>query len=332
MIKLEIPNIDKIADCYYWQIKQINRRKTDIIREYYIDHLEDFVLCDFSQMGNIRDDFNQKFAYEIAQTEQCYQNYITYKGNVVDKNDPKYKNNCKKLKDSWEGSLYFKFCTYMENQYNTCFQNEVIFNKADKSTRNNHDKLGVWIAKLLDIKTCPYCNRIYTFTISSKDRSIRPEFDHFYPKSKFPYLALSFYNIVPSCPICNHVKGTKLVDYHPYKKGFGEDYKFIIDENQLRNRNVKEIKFTNSSNKNIDCFMLKDLYNEHLDYINEIIYKQVAYSDDNLQNIIDSFQSMGIKGDISSYIWGCYLDNALHIKRPLSKLTKDILDQLKSLG
>lgn len=332
MIKLEIPDIDKIADCYYWQIKQKSRRKTDIIRTYYIEHLEDFVLCDPSQMKNVSDDFNQRFAHEVAETEQHYQNFIAYKDNLVNKNNLNYKDECKRLKDLLESSLYFKFCTYMENQYNTCFQEKIIFNKADKSTHNSQDKLGVWIAKLLDIKTCPYCNRIYTFTISSKDRSIRPEFDHFYPKSIFPYFALSFYNLVPSCPICNHIKGISLIDYHPYKKGFGEDYKFIIDEDQLRKRNVKEIKFTNDTNSNIDCFMLRDLYNKHLDYINEIVYKQVAYSDDNLQNIVDSFQSMGIKEDVSSYIWGCYLDNALHIKRPLSKLTKDILDQLKSLG
>lgn len=331
MIKLEIPNIDKIADCYYWQIKQKRRKRTDIIRTYYIEHLKDFVLCDLSRMKDISDDFNQRFAQEITDTEVFFQNYIAYKNNEINKNSLNYESECKRLKKIWEGSLYFKFCVYMENQYNTCFQDTVIFNKADKSTHNNNDKLGVWIAKLLDIKTCPYCNRIYTFTISSKDRSIRPEFDHFYPKSKFPYFALSFYNLVPSCPICNHVKGTRLIDFHPYEKGFGEDYKFIIDESQLRKRNVKEVKFVNDTNSNIDCFMLKNLYNEHLDYINEIIYKQAAYSDDNLQNIIDSFQSMGVKGDVSSYIWGCYLDDALHVKRPLSKLTKDILDQLKLL-
>lgn len=330
MIKLEIPNIDKIAYYYYWQIKQKSRRQTDIIKTYYIKHLEDFVLCDLSQMRKASDDFNQRFSHEISATEQCYQDYISHK-DMSDKNAPDYQSKCDMLKKKWESSLYFKFCTYMENQYKTCFQEKVILNKADKSTHDNQDKLGVWLAKLLDIKTCPYCNRIYTFTISSNDKTIRPEFDHFYPKSRYPYFALSFYNLVPSCPICNHIKGTRLIDYHPYKKGFGEDYKFVIDEKQLRNRNVKEIKFNNGTNSNIECFMLTDLYNEHLDYINEIVYKQAAYSDDNLQNIIDSFQSMGMKDDVSSYIWGCYLDNALHIKRPLSKLTKDILDQLKSL-
>lgn len=332
MIKLDISNLDKIAESYFWQIKQKDRRKTDNIRRYYIEHLRDFVLCDLSEMEAKSREFRTLFAAEINEAERCYQEFEVYKNNDANKaNITLYRSTCKALKEAWENTLYCKFRFYMENQYNTCFQELIKYNLADKSTYNNQDKIGVWLAKRLDVKTCPYCNRIYTFTVCSKDRSIRPEFDHFYPKSEYPYFALSFFNLVPSCPICNHVKGITFIDYHPYIEGFDDKFKFYIDEEELRKREIREIKFTNDTNRNIDCFLLKDLYNEHLDYINEIVYKQAAYTDDNIQNIMDSFQGMGIKDDIYSYIWGCYQDTALHIKRPLSKLTKDILDQIKSL-
>jgi len=32
------------------------------------------------------------------------------------------------------------------------------------------------------------------------------EMDHYYPKADYPYLAISIFNLVPSCPTCNGIK------------------------------------------------------------------------------------------------------------------------------
>lgn len=48
----------------------------------------------------------------------------------------------------------------------------------------------------LDLKTCPYCNRNYTFIVDEESGKLRPELDHFYPKSIYPFLAMSFYNLI----------------------------------------------------------------------------------------------------------------------------------------
>ncbi|TCL67476.1 hypothetical protein EV196_10232 [Mariniflexile fucanivorans] len=32
---------------------------------------------------------------------------------------------------------------------------------------------------------------------------IKPELDHYYPKSLYPYFGVSFYNLIPSCQSCN---------------------------------------------------------------------------------------------------------------------------------
>lgn len=61
----------------------------------------------------------------------------------------------------------------------------------------------------LNIRTCPYCNRQYTFTIDNKHTKTAPEYDHFYDKAHYPLLAVSFYNLIPSCHTCNHIKGVK---------------------------------------------------------------------------------------------------------------------------
>jgi len=212
------------------------------------------------------------------------------------------------------------FKEYMIGQYEELFYNR---------------KFGKWLAKKLDVRTCPYCNRQYTFTVEVGTRDIRPEFDHFHSKSIYPYLALSFFNLIPACPTCNHIKSDYPIDKNPYFEGFEENFKFKIKTNEgedftldwaLRNNFV--IEFTDS-NRNIDVFALKELYNEHIDIVKEIIDKAQAYNQSYYDSLIDSYKGLGKQeADIERYVWGNYLENALHEKRPLSKLTKDILQQL----
>ena len=104
------------------------------------------------------------------------------------------------------------------------------FSKKSK-VKSNWD--GYSLAKKLKVNVCPYCNRLYTTTVVKrkkvgisieKSKLIRPEFDHFYIKSHHPYLALSFYNLIPSCKVCNSsLKGDVDMNYrdfvHPYKEG-----------------------------------------------------------------------------------------------------------------
>ena len=64
---------------------------------------------------------------------------------------------------------------------------------------------GYDLARNLDTTTCTYCNRNYTNTVISKNgiKITRPQFDHYYDKTRHPFLTLSFYNLIPSCSICN---------------------------------------------------------------------------------------------------------------------------------
>lgn len=58
-------------------------------------------------------------------------------------------------------------------------------------------------------RTCPYCNQTYSFTVKEtktgkeKGKSFRPTLDHFFPKDKYPHLALTLANLIPSCSTCN---------------------------------------------------------------------------------------------------------------------------------
>lgn len=82
----------------------------------------------------------------------------------------------------------------------------------------------------LDLKTCCYCNNNYTFSITEGQKKVmRPDLDHFLPKSEHPLLALSFYNLIPSCKICNqtlkHDVSFNYEDYiSPYENNPNHNY------------------------------------------------------------------------------------------------------------
>ena len=83
---------------------------------------------------------------------------------------------------------------------------------------------------------CPYCNATYLFDL--KQRSARggsesndyfaDQLDHYHPKGKYPYLAMSIFNLIPSCPTCNHIKGSKENHLHPYTEEMGDNAKFTL--------------------------------------------------------------------------------------------------------
>lgn len=84
--------------------------------------------------------------------------------------------------------------------------------------------------KQLKTEVCPYCNRIFTATISDEERGqygIRPQIDHFKNKDRYPFFGMSIMNWVPSCSFCNQRKSNKDVKIlYPYAEGAGCNYVF----------------------------------------------------------------------------------------------------------
>lgn len=121
----------------------------------------------------------------------------------------------------------------------------------------------------LNLSVCPYCNRQYIFG-ADNNRKVGAQFDHFYSKSKYPYLALSFYNLIPCCPTCNNAKGKEQIEINPYIEGFEKNGKFAIDSplNCILRNTEWEIKIEsdNRCETNIQAFALNELYKKHKDY------------------------------------------------------------------
>ena len=151
------------------------------------------------------------------------------------------------------------------------FGYEIVFNTPSKSKAYK-------LALEIGANTCCYCNRQYTFTVvrngnkNKEDRLTRPAFDHWFPKSKFPLLSMSLYNLIPSCTVCNSsAKGEHDVNLrefiHPYvHRPQHPKIKFIAEPATEPDRNWTlkiERKKNSPEDKTIKMFYLDEIYKEH---------------------------------------------------------------------
>lgn len=219
---------------------------------------------------------------------------------------------------------------------------EDLYTKFTQSDSGEGKSISHYFFEELNIRTCPYCNRQYTFTLSEKDAKTSPEYDHFYAKSDYPILAVSFYNLVPSCHVCNQIKGVKkTVKVNPFFGGFKSKFSLYDKKKGDKKLNALELlskgegllKFDGANGaerSNIKAFGLSGLYELHDDYVKDIIEKAVAYNKVSREMIADSFQKRGYTPDqVFDFVWGKYLDDLQLENRVLSKLTKDLLEQLE---
>ncbi|KGK02781.1 HNH endonuclease [Pseudoalteromonas sp. ND6B] len=89
-------------------------------------------------------------------------------------------------------------------------------------------EFGQAIIESSSLKICPYCNKRDIEITYGKYVTARPDLDHFYPKSRYPFLATTLYNLVPACSFCNQKfkssKDTYMTNMHPLLAGT-RDYK-----------------------------------------------------------------------------------------------------------
>lgn len=231
------------------------------------------------------------------------------------------------------------------------------FSKSQSITMNN-GKTKNWgrhnFLTRLGISVCPYCNRQYinNYTELSENKTTA-DLDHFYIQKLYPYLALSLYNFIPSCQICNRTfKGaTNFFDgenhnhIYPYKEGFKNKAKFTLGFNKDYDLNVLlgmsdnfkvEFKFdcdgdTKSKIKNsIETFKLDKIYSiNHRDYLKDLIRKAIIYNQTRIDELYSQYGNLfSSREEVWIMVLGNYIDSDDLGKRPLAKLTKDIMEEL----
>ena len=210
------------------------------------------------------------------------------------------------------------------------------------------------LAKGLGVRTCLYCNRLYTLTVVKKNNKYkftRPEFDHFLDKDNNPLLALSIYNLIPSCKVCNSsLKGTKPFSIrkhlHPYKDDCMEDYWY-----RFLPHNVDDVLKGNSSLKvSIDTalidqdrrqrikrtsnvFKLNEIFSAHTEELSDLFEIRHLFSKEYFRELKKTYEHLKLSDeDYYRIIFGTYYKKEDFHRRPFSKIKYDLLKELNVIN
>jgi hypothetical protein len=250
-------------------------------------------------------------------------------------------------------SIDSKIETLTANQKKEIYEKiKKLFNYSDKYQSK---VLTPFFTENFNFRTCFYCNKDFITNFNVKKEVSTFQLDHFYDKGTYPYLALSFYNLIPSCPTCNSskVKGSKNTFEHDSKVGkfknetcippndekfdFHRKVKFkLLLDDSCKNLHIKSKEdldinlkenYSDKYDKYIEIFKLNERYKANKDIVFDMIQKAELYPESRLKELenLTGIPFQQIKKDIFNLID----ENEDLSKQPFSKL---IVDMSKELG
>lgn len=186
--------------------------------------------------------------------------------------------------------------------------------------------------KEVDFRVCIYCNRNFISNFHLK-KATRATFtlDHFYHKDKYPVFALSLYNLIPSCGICNtNIKGKR--DVEQYMNPYYSNYNF---ENEARfilmpHYKAKLISTNLLCKKYINDFYHNEVYETHTLEIKELVKRREVFTDDMIKKL--SNLTKHSESRIKAFLFGDVLYKKNLDSDSLGKLKVDIAKELKIIS
>lgn len=248
-----------------------------------------------------------------------------------------------------------KFRDYCDTAMDNIYIYELTYNTNNRKNKIDtiytllSSDLRTKLMMSLNVGCCPYCNRLFVTSLRRREDRCQStaDLDHFYNKDIFPLFALSLFNFVPSCHVCNsNIKSVNWADaVYPFKEEFGENGKFVVDTTKMTNDDYlnflvgtntvydlklkievsgdKKIqkKITNSKN----LFALDKIYENHTDYAKEVLAKKHYFYNEDYRKSISDTLGIDCSDDVINLIlFGNRMDEN-DKNRPLSKLTHDLL-------
>lgn len=210
---------------------------------------------------------------------------------------------------------------------------------------------GIWFARVLGIKACPYCNAQYTIVTKSKNKErARFHFDHFFSKMKFPYLSISIYNLIPCCSNCNMIKSDRSLTlnayFHPFHSclhsrsifkldsertlkylGFGDLKKKRVKVT-LKSKSIEHDTFIDNHNT---LYEINEIYENHIDIAEDLIMRAIVQSKTRKREILKIKGLFPDEATYYRYLLGNYPYKEDINQRPFAKYVQDIAKQLKLL-
>jgi 5-methylcytosine-specific restriction endonuclease McrA len=210
--------------------------------------------------------------------------------------------------------------------------------RSNKVGDDTHSYTAIEMVEDMGITVCPYCNRQYINNMSNlKGKRRSSQLDHFYPKSKYAYMALSYFNLFPVCPSCNLIKSTIDLKKSPYEIET-DDYitfdftptasDFLTNEKSIRIDLTEEVTGKNSYR---EVLALDEHYQVHREYVKDILNRKQLYDTTYIEKELlgKVLKPLFKDNDLKRIIWGNYTEDGDQHKRPLAKLTRDILKKIE---
>lgn len=216
-----------------------------------------------------------------------------------------------------------------------------IYHLYDKLIRND---FNIKLIHKYDIKSCPYCNENYIINRRKKKgkKYATAQIDHFIPRDIIPVFSVSLYNLVPCCSACNHIKMTQIIGISPHNHKYNFSHMKIsyipksslwIDNSEDIDLefiyNEEDVEFKLQMEKNLEAMGIKSSYNAHSDYVQEILKKAQIYGFETRTNLMNDFPELfSSDEELLRVVFGNYIETEDFLKRPLSKLTQNLLLEL----
>ena len=199
------------------------------------------------------------------------------------------------------------------------------------------------IHQQMGLKTCVYCNVIPTM---SNNGEVFYQMDHYLPQSLYPFLGTCFYNLQPSCGVCNDHKKTQDCDFGLYVNSEQHKelspFRFVPKIESLDGPYPKceEILFRGKG-ANVTK---ESLAHEEMFHINNLY---AGYKDEVSALYTDAYKMNPTMIAVNAECWGipatrkdvlAYMSDHLSLeekdvhKKTLTKLKQDTIKQLKEGG
>ncbi|EQB4875324.1 hypothetical protein [Enterococcus sp. C57] len=242
----------------------------------------------------------------------------------------------------------------------------LLFSDKDDSSEYVSEKFGKYkwnsyeYVQKCGLHVCPYCNSEFIYTqLESKNAdtkkignlslpriTIRPQLDHFIAKEKKPLLAISLFNLVPSCKTCNvSIKHSIELNNEQFMNPLYENiYSYITFSNiyspqndhysnitgrsknfelsVLKRKDYFEEKTFIKAKNTIDVFRIIERYEPYFDYIQFIIARELLYTKLYSKSLENDYPNLFSKGEVEK------LKRAEQIKYNdfiFSKIVQDLL-------
>lgn len=167
-----------------------------------------------------------------------------------------------------------------------------VINKYSRMYKNMRNTYGKKLIQSSELFICPYCSRSYIGVIESEinSKSITPDLDHFYPKSRYPFLAVTLSNLIPSCLFCNQ-RAKNSVDFYkfsiyPPQKIFDEiEFDFDAYLNKIYIKNYGQLILKPEYKTHLETFLIQEVYASHTEVLKSIINKAQKYRKSKIEDI-----------------------------------------------